>query len=126
MKAELVSDPICVVDEKAGLVKAFFSFKAVQPSGDLVELSWEEGEPRENGKKAGGTSRCVVEDDTVPFVCELSIPVDLFLKGARLKLRLRTFDPIYEIGYGKARLTGRADDPSQSLSFVVTGWTDHS
>ena len=53
MRAELACQPICTLEEKRRIVKVVFSFRTIDPEGELAELSRTDTHPQGNGKRFG-------------------------------------------------------------------------
>ena len=124
VRAELACEPICTLGEKTGIVKVVFSFRAIDPGGELVELSWTDAHPQENGKRLGGTARAVAEPDGVPLAFVAGLPISLFLEPSRINLELRTLDPLRSLGHGSGSPEADADDLSGTVRFKLRSWTD--
>ena len=124
MRAELACQPICSLDEKTGIVKVVFSFRAIDPDGELVELSWTDAHPQENGKRFGGTARSVAEPDGVPLAFVAGMPIGLFLEPTRINLELRTLTPLRSLGHGNGWPEADSEDLSGTVRFKLRSWTD--
>ena len=70
----LACEPICTLEEKTGIVKVVFSFRTIDPEGELVELSWTDTHPQENGKRFGEPPDQSLNQTVVPlaFVAALT------------------------------------------------------
>ena len=124
MRAELACEPICTLDEKMRMVKVIFSFWAIEPGGELVELSWTDTLPQENGKHLGGTARCTFETGEAPYALEARMPFSLFLNPSRINLTLRTLEPMRSLGHGNGWLGADPEDISGTAHFHLRSWTD--
>jgi len=124
VRAELACEPICTLGEKTGIVKVVFSFRAIDPGGELVELSWTDAHPQENGKRLGGTARAVAEPDGVPLAFVAGVPIGLFLEPTRINLELRTLSPLRSLGHGNGWPEADPADLSGTVRFKLRGWTD--
>ena len=124
MRAELVCGPICTLEEKRRLVKVVFSFRAIDPGGEMVELSWADPRPQENGKYLGGTARCSFESQETAYALEVGMPLGLFLNPSRINLSLRTLEPMRSLGHGNGWLGADPEDVSGTVHFHLRSWTD--
>ncbi len=124
MRAELACEPFCALDEKSGIVKVAFAFRAIDPGGELVELSWTDTLPQENGKRLGGAARAVAEPDGVPLAFVAGLPLGLFLEPRRINLELRTLEPLRSLGHGNGTPEADAEDLSGTVRFKLRSWTD--
>ena len=124
MRAELACEPICTHEEKTGTVKVVFSFAMIDAAGQLVELSWEDTRAQENGKRLGGTSRCLAQSEDVPVPFEVRMPSSLFLESGRIDLKLRTMNPLRSLGHGSGTPGADPADLSGTVHFKLRNWTD--
>ena len=124
MRAELACEPICTLEEKPGIVKVVFSFRTIDPEGELVELSWTDTHPQENGKRFGGTARSVAEPDGVPLAFVAALPIGLFLARTRINLELRTLAPLRSLGHGSGTPEADPVDLCGTVRFKLRSWSD--
>jgi len=124
VRAELACQPICTLEEKRRIVKVVFSFRAIDPGGELVELSWADTRPQENGKYLGATARCTFESEEAPYALEVGMPLGLFLNPSRINLKLRTLEPTHSLGHGNGWLGADPEDVSGTVRFHLRSWTD--
>jgi hypothetical protein len=124
VRAELVCEPICTLEERTGTVKVIFSFAMIDAAGQLVELSWEDTRAQETGKRLGGTSRCLAQAEDVPVPFEVRMPSSLFLESGRIDLKLRTMKPLRSLGHGSGTPGADPEDLSGTVHFKLRRWTD--
>ena len=124
MRAELACEPVCTLEEKPGISKVVFSFRVIDPKGELVELSWADTRLQENGKRFGGTARSVAEPDGVPLAFGAALPIALFLARARINLELRTLAPLRSLGHGSGTPEVDPADLRRTVRFKLRSWSD--
>ncbi len=124
MRAELACEPFCALDEKSGIVKVAFAFWAIDPGAELVELSWTDTHPQENGKRLGGTARAVAEPDGVPLAFVAGMPISLFLEPRRINFELRTLEPLRSLGHGSGTPAVDPTDVAGTVRFTLRSWSD--
>lgn len=124
MRAELSCEPICTLEANARTVKVVFVFAVTNADGQPIELSWEESQPQPNGKRYGGTVRCLVPTLDDPVTFEVAIPLTLFMASSRIDLKLRTMKPLRSLGYGRGIPQIEPDDVVGTAKFVLQSWSD--
>ena len=124
MRAELACEPTCTLEERKGIVKVVFSFRVIDPGGELVELSWADTQAQENGKLLGGTARSVAEPDGVPLAFVAGLPISLFLEPRRINFELRMLKPMRSLGHGNGLPEVDPQDIPGTIQFHLRSWTD--
>lgn len=126
MRAELLSGPLCQLDEKSGMVRVTMSFTVYECDGRLLELAWEDTVPQESGKVLGGTSRVLAREEAAPAGFELRLPLALFLSPRRIDFRLRMMEPLRSLGRGHGCSGADPDDLPGSVHLDLDAWVDVS
>jgi hypothetical protein len=124
LRAELACEPLCTLDEKTGTVKVVFSFAIIEATGGPVELSWEDAHAPENGKRRGGTARCLAQSEEAPIPFDVRIPLSLFVEGGRIDLKLRTMNPLRSLGHGNGTPEVDLTDVAGTVRFTLRAWSD--
>jgi hypothetical protein len=120
----MACEPVCALDEKGTTVRVVFSFALVEADGQLIELSWSDTRPQENGKCYGGTARCLAQGEGAPVPLEVRLPLALFLEPRRVDLKLRTMKPLRSLGHGNGLPEADPADVSATVAFKLRAWSD--